>query len=119
MDENTKKTGKNNSKEKVSNKSLENFDLPSRKKTIVNSIHDIYNKKSLILNENPLIAEIFKMFCKYYKINSFELNRIINNNLNDENNMNENRQIFDCENELFYFLRIISLYNAKNFSRST
>jgi hypothetical protein len=113
VDENTKKTGKNNNKEKVPNKSLENFDLPSRKKTIVNSIHDIYNKKSLILNENPLITEIFKMFCKYYKINSFQLNRIINNNLNDENKMNENRQIFDCENELFYFLRIISLYIPK------
>ena len=77
MDENTKKTGKNNIKEKISNKSLENFDLPARKKTIGNSIHDIYNKKSLILNENPLITEIFKMFCKYYKINPFELNRII------------------------------------------
>ena len=53
------------------------------------------------------------MFCKYYKINSFELNRIINNNLNNDNIFNENRQIFDCENELFYFLRIISLYIPK------
>ena len=109
VDENTKITGKNNNK-KISNGSLEKFGLPTKKKAFDDSIHDIYNKKSLFLNENPLITEIFKMFCKYYKINSFQLNRIINNNLNDENKMNENKQIFDCENELFYFLRIISLY---------
>jgi hypothetical protein len=111
VDENTKKTGNNNNK--IFNESLENFGFQGRKKAIGDSIHDIYNKKSLILNENPLITEIFKMFCKYYKINSFELNRIINKNSNDENKMNENRQIFDCENELFYFLRIISLYIPK------
>jgi hypothetical protein len=112
VDENTKITGKNNNK-KISNGSLEKFGLPTKKKAFDDSIHDIYNKKSLFLNENPLITEIFKMFCKYYKINSFQLNRIINNNLNDENKMNENKQIFDCENELFYFLRIISLYIPK------
>jgi len=113
VEENTQKTGKNNNKNKILNESLENFGLPGRKKTFGDSIHDIYNKKSLFLNENPLISELFKMFCKYYKINSFELNRIINNNLNDENKLNENSQIFDCENELFYFLRIISLYIPK------
>jgi len=113
VDENTKKTGNNNNNNKISNESLENFGLPTRKKTFDDSIHEIYNKKSLLLNENPLITEIFKMFCKYYKINSFELSKIINNNLKDENKMNENRQIFDCENELFYLLRIISLYIPK------
>ena len=113
VDENTQKTEKNNSNKNILNESLENFGLQTRKKTFNDSIHDIYNKKSLFLNENQLITELFKMFCKYYKINSFELNRIINNNLNDDNGLNENRQIFDCENELFYFLRIISLYIPK------
>jgi len=113
VDENTKKTENNNNKKNISNESFENFDLPKRKKAFDDSIHDIYNKKSLFLNENSLITELFKMFCKYYKINSFELNRIINNNLNDENKSNDNKQIFDNENELFYFLRIISLYIPK------
>ena len=54
--------------------------------------------------------KLFKIFCKYYKINSFQFNRIINNNLNAKI---DSEQILDNENELFYFLRIISLYIPK------
>ena len=59
------------------------------------------------------MSDLFKSFCIYYNISEEQLNKFMNN-LNDENELSEeNKRIISNENELFQFLRIISIYIPK------
>ena len=93
--------------EKINN--IDNLDLIKSAKTIDET--NIYNNSIFYSNENPLLNELLILYCKYYNISKEDLMKK-NYNFKHSNNKKEKYQNEE-ENELFKFLRIMSLYIPK------
>jgi hypothetical protein len=91
--------------EKLNN--IDNLGLIKNTKTT----DDINNNNIFYSNENPLLNELLNLYGKYYNISKEDL---MKKNYNSKHSNNKKEKYQDEEeNELFKFLRIMSLYIPK------
>ena len=88
---------------------IDNFGLTKNIKTTEDS--NIYNHTIFYSNENSLLNELLVLYCNYYNVSKEDLMKR-NYNFKHSNNKKDKYQNEE-ENELFKFLRIMSLYIPK------
>ena len=104
------KENNNNLGKKIENNiNNNNFEYNSFIKNKNINLKSNYVNYLLYSNENILLKESFRIFCDYYNISKSTIIKMIKNSNEEDNNQN----LILEENELFYFLRILSFYIAK------